>query len=94
MDSDSLNTGILFDFTDRLTGFVQGDFLRVKNRQSDEWNKGKAWAFYTGMKYVLPYGVNIEAGWKHERIAYYERGGNKHTTITGDTIYGHLGFNF
>ncbi|MCD8351041.1 MAG: hypothetical protein LUC93_10570 [Planctomycetaceae bacterium] len=94
MDSDSLNYGASWDIKDNLTVFAQGDYLRVKNRQSDVWHKGKAWAFYTGIRYVMPYGINMEAGWKHERIAYTGRDGDKHTTVTGNMIYGHLGFNF
>lgn len=95
MDSDSFNYGVSYDLTERWTLFAQGDYLRVKNAQNDIWNKATGWAFYTGAVFILPYGVNMEAGWRHEQLTYKGRGGlGRHTKLTGDTLYMHLGFDF
>ena len=94
MDDDSVNAGVAFDLTDQLTFFVQGDYLRVKNDNATTFHKATGWSAYTGLQYRLPYGVNMEAGWRHDRIDYKTRGGQKHEKFTGDTIYAHLGFDF
>ena len=101
-DSDVVNFGASYDINDRMTFFAQGDYVRTKNDQSVFWNKGTGWAFYTGLNYKLPYGVNIEGGWRHEQVTYKGKGGSigrneyqgKHTKYKGDTIYAHLGFDF
>ena len=94
MDADSINYGASYDLTESWTLFAQGDWLRTKNDNSDLWNKGSGWAFYTGAVFTLPYGVNFEAGWRHEQINYKGRTLGRHTKYTGNTIYAHLGFNF
>ena len=103
MDSDVVNFGASFDITSQLTFFAQGDYVRTKNDQSHDWNKGTGWAAYTGLNYKLPYGVNLEAGWRHEQVKYKGRAGDRsssnafhgtHTKYKGDTIYAHLGFDF
>lgn len=94
MDSDSFNFGASFAITDNLLAFAQGDYLQVENRQSDTWNKGTGWAVYTGMIYTLSKGLSLEAGWRHERIAYSDRSGYRHTKIRGNTVYGNVGFGF
>lgn len=107
-DTDLVNAGIKFDFTDQFYMFVQGDYLYGKDKKSDErpygnplganmgydYNKAKGWAGYVGFGYVLPYGVNFEAGYRHEKIDYKGKTGGKHTKYKGDTVYAHLGFNF
>ncbi|MCC8165945.1 MAG: hypothetical protein LIQ31_07300 [Planctomycetes bacterium] len=100
-DSDEVNAGLEFAFTDQFSVYVQGDYLTTKNDQSDLFNKSQGWAGNIGVKYVLPYGVNFEAGWRHEQVKYKNRGvvanladGTNHTKIKNDTIYAHLGFNF
>lgn len=94
MDSDSLTFGVTYDLTAALTLFVQGDYLYVKNSQSSYWNKADGWAVYSGFLYKFPYGVNIEGGWRHERIDYKDRTGDTHSKYKGDFIYAQLGFNF
>lgn len=94
MDSNSFNFGASYALTENLLAFAQGDYLRVMNNQSDTWHKGKGWAIYTGMTYTLAKGLSVEAGWRHERIAYSDRWGDKHTKIQGDTLYWNVGFGF
>ncbi|MCD8349336.1 MAG: hypothetical protein LUC93_01825 [Planctomycetaceae bacterium] len=93
-DSDVLSYGFGFDITEQLTFFAQGDYMRVKNDQGNVWHKATGYAGYAGLIYTLPYGVNLEAGYRHEQISYKDRAGNKHTKAKADTIYAHLGFNF
>ncbi|MCC8189687.1 MAG: hypothetical protein LIP77_03480 [Planctomycetes bacterium] len=98
MDTDTVNYGIAYDFTDQFSWFAQGDFLRAKNKNAQVWYKATGWATYTGVTYTLPYGVNMELGWRHEEIKYKGRSGTDysgtHTKYKGDSIYAHLGFNF
>ena len=107
MDSDLVNAGIMYNFTDQFYAFAQGDYMYIKNDQAgagtaannpifngDPFHKAKGWAGYLGVGYVLPYGANLEVGYKHEKIDYKNRQGNKHTKYKGDIIYAHLGFNF
>ncbi len=94
MDSDTISYGFGFDVTDQLIFFAQGDWMRVKNQQGNLWHKASGWAAYAGLTYTLPYGVNLEAGYRHEVINYKDRNGFKHTKGTADTVYAHLGFNF
>ncbi len=89
LDSDAISYGASFDLNESWSIFAQGDWLRSKIGDS----KGEAWAAYGGIKYVLPYGVNLEAGWKHEQITWKE-GGYKFAKGKGDTAYLHLGFDF
>ena len=35
-----------------------------------------------------------EIGWRHDNVDYKDINGNKHTNVSGDTVYGHLGFDF
>ncbi|MCD8138811.1 MAG: hypothetical protein LUE17_03365, partial [Planctomycetaceae bacterium] len=92
MDSDVLSYGFGFDITEQLTFFAQGDYMKVKNDQAQIWHKATGWAGYAGLIYTLPYGVNLEAGYRHEQFTYKERAGNKHTQAKDDTIYAHLAF--
>lgn len=94
MDSDSLNFGASYDFTSRLTYFAQGDYLYVKNPQSEYWHKATGWAFYTGVVYTLPHGLELEGGWRHEQINYKDRADDRHTVFKADTIYAHLKLRF
>ncbi|MCD8349335.1 MAG: hypothetical protein LUC93_01820 [Planctomycetaceae bacterium] len=93
-DSDVLSYGFGLDITEQLTFFAQGDYMRVKNDQGNIWHKSTGWAGYAGLIYTLPYGVNLEAGYRHEQFSFKDREGNKHTKAKADTIYAHLGFNF
>ncbi len=100
-DSNEVNAGLEFAFTDQFSVYVQGDYLSTKNDQADVFHKSAGWAGNIGIKYVLPYGVNFEAGWRHEQVKYKSRiadgaiaAGEKHTKVKTDTIYAHLGFNF
>lgn len=96
MDSDAVNLGVSCDLSDRLTLFAQGDYLYVDNGHRDVrvWRKSKAWALYTALRYSFPYGVNLEAGWRHEQARYSDRGGYVHTKVRLDTAYAHLGLYF
>ena len=93
-DSDSANFGFSYDLTEALTLFAQGDYLRVKNANSDLWHRAGGWAAYAGFVYTLPYGVNFEMGWRHEWLKYKGRYLGTHTKLSADTVYAHLGFNF
>ena len=93
-DSDVLNYGASYDFTDRFTYFAQGDFLRTKNDQGNVWHKATGWAAYTGLRYTLPYGVNFEVGYRYEQQKYKNRDGVQHTKASGNTVYGRVGFAF
>lgn len=93
MDSHALNFGLSYDFMDRLTAFVQGDWLRTKYDNAGVNLKGQAWAVYAGLQYRLPYGAYFEAGWKHEKNKYKLSGATL-AKIKADTIYGMIGFNF
>ena len=94
MDSDTFNFGFSYDITDSVMFFAQGDIMRVKNDDGVTWHKANAWASYTGLKYTLPYGVELEAGWRHEQSTFKARNGWKHTKSKLDTVYAHLGFQF
>lgn len=94
VDSDLVNAGVKFDFTDQFYGFVQGDYLYVKDGKAMTFHKAKGWAGYVGLGYSFPYGVDVEVGYRHERIDYKDRTGDKHTKYRGDVVYAHLGFNF
>ena len=93
MSSDAFNFGASYDFTEQLTWFVQGDYLRTKYSFMDEDQKGKAWAFYTGLQYSLPYGVSLEAGWKHEQVKFTDRG-VRTGKAKANTLYAMCGFEF
>ncbi len=93
-DSDVLSYGFGLDLTEQLTFFAQGDYMRVKNDQGNVWHKSTGWGGYTGLIYTLPYGANIEAGYRHEQFTFKDRAGVKHTKARADTIYGHFGFSF
>jgi hypothetical protein len=93
-NSDVVSGGFGLKLTDQLTYFAQGDWMRVNNDQGNLWHKANGWGVYTGLTYVLPYGVNLEAGYRHEVIDYKDRAGFKHTKTKADTVYAHLGFSF
>ncbi|MCC8116946.1 MAG: porin family protein [Planctomycetes bacterium] len=100
-DSNEVNAGLEFAFTDQFSVYAQGDYLSTKNDQAMYFYKSSGWAGNIGVKYVLPYGVNFEAGWRHEQVKYKNRAGaakidgqSYHTKVKTDTIYAHLGFNF
>ena len=96
MDSDVLDYGVSFRLTEQIDWFGQGSYMKVKNDHRDVlvWHKATAWQAYTGFRYKLPYGANVEVGYKHEVVNFKDRQGFKHTKATSDSIYGHLGFDF
>lgn len=94
LDIWNINYGVGFDVTDQLKWFYQGDFVYAKNGKANVWHKGEGWSTYTGLRYTIPYGVWMEAGWKHEQMTYKSRAGDKHTKYKGDIIYGAVGFDF
>lgn len=98
MDSDVFLLGAMYDFNKRWTVFAQGEYLRTKNDNADIWHKATGWNIYAGIIYKLPYGAQIEAGYRHENIKYKGQSGTAysgtHTKLTADTIYANLGFNF
>ena len=94
MDSDVLSGALILDLTDRLTLITRADHIRTVNKQSDTWRKGTAWGAYAGLMYTLPYGVMLEAGWRHEVAKYRDANGHRHTKATGDTLYGNVMFAF
>lgn len=93
-DSDVVQVGAMYDFTEKFTLFAMGEWLRTKNDYAAIWHKGEGWNVYTGVRYKVGYGVNLEAGWRHEEIDYKDFRGVKHTSWKADTIYGHVGFDF
>ncbi len=107
VDSDALNFGASFDLTDQFCIFAQGDYVLTKDKLNNNDDRASAWAVYTGLSYTLPYGVNLELGWKHEEVTWKQnigadnagdviRTGNRAKTLKGkaDVIYGQLGFEF
>lgn len=94
MDSDVVSGALIFNLTDRMTLITRADYIRTVNDQSETWRKGTAWGVYAGLSYALPYGVMLEAGWRHEVAKFRNASGNMHTKATGDTIYGNLMFAF
>ncbi len=93
LDSDTISYGASFDLNESWSLFAQGDYLRTKDSYGGISSKDTAWAVYGGIKYLLPYGVNLEAGWKHEEITWKDRGFQQ-AKGKGDTAYLHLGFDF
>jgi len=93
VDSDTISYGGSFDLNDSWTVFAQGDWLRTKDGYAGADDKAESWAAYGGIRYVLPYGINLEAGWKHEQ-AKWKRGGVKILKAKADTAYLRLGFDF
>jgi hypothetical protein len=95
LDSDGLNFGFSYDFTDKVTFFAQGDMLYT-NFDKDWTNhfKSNIWAFYTGLQYKFAYGVLLELGWKHEWVKYKDNTASTLLKAHGDTVYGHVGFTF
>ena len=98
LNTDLVNAGVMYKFTDQFYAFAQGDYLYAKDADvadiTGNIHKAKGWAGYVGMGYELPYGANFEVGYRHEKVDYKNRAGEKHTKYKGDTIYAHLGFNF
>jgi hypothetical protein len=96
LDSDAFNLGASYAFKNGLTLFAQGDYFANENKRREvvDWHKANIWAIYSGMIYKLPYGVNLEMGWRHEEYSYKNRAGFKHTKANVDTVYGHVGFDF
>ncbi len=107
IDSDAINFGASFDLNDQFTFFAQGDYVLTKDKLNSRDDRATAWSFYTGLSYTLPYGVNLELGWKHEEVTWKQnigtdgagnvvRTGNRAKTLKGkaDVIYGQLGFEF
>lgn len=93
LDSDALTFGGSIDLNECWSVFAQGDWLRTKDKYRNLDSKDTAWAVYGGVRYVLPYGVNFEAGWKHEQITW-KNSGTKIAKGKGDTAYVHVGFDF
>lgn len=107
VDSDALNFGASFDLNDQFTLFAQGDYVLTKDKMQNNDDRASAWSVYTGLQYTLPYGVDLELGWKHEEVTWKQnigvdgagsvvRTGNRSKTLKGkaDVIYGQLGFEF
>ncbi len=103
-DYFSVNGGLAYAFTDKVTAFAMGDYV-TSNRQS--WNGWlgdvSGWRSYLGVNYNVGYGVNFEAGWSHEQLKFDRysagvaagaAGGNQKGKISGDTVYGKLAFSF
>lgn len=101
LDADMLQLGLSYGFTDKLSAFGIAEFIRHKNGGAGvdtEWYKSKGWSSYVGLKYNVGYGVNLEAGWRHEELKFKGRGANAglgyHTKAEMDAFYAHLGFSF
>ena len=96
LDSDAFNLGASFAFGNGLTLFAQGDYFTNRNKRAEvqNWYRADIWAIYTGLIYRLPYGVNMELGWRHEQSSFEDRTGFAHTKAKADTVYGHVGFEF
>ncbi len=97
LDAQMLHLGVSYNFTDKLSAFGIAEFMRHKNDKviaDSLWYKSNAWASYVGLKYNVGYGVNLEAGWRHEEIKYKGRSSGTHTKADMDVIYAHLGFSF
>ncbi len=94
LDAQMLHLGVSYNFTDKLSAFGIAEFMRHKNDKATQWYKSNAWASYVGLQYNVGYGVNLEAGWRHEEIKFKGRTGGTHTKADMDVIYAHLGFSF
>jgi hypothetical protein len=97
VDSDSLSYGASFDLSKSWILFAAGDYLRSKDKYQGLGNTATAWAAYAGIRHVLPYGVTLETGFKHERVAWKERINQQRVTTLkgkGNTAYIHVGFRF
>ncbi len=96
LDSDAFNLGASFAFGNGVTLFAQGDYFTNRNKREEvqHWYRADIWAFYTGLIYKLPYGVNMEFGWRHEQSSFKDHTGFAHTKGKVDTVYGHVGFDF
>lgn len=94
-DSDSINYGLGIDLNESLTWYATGDYLRVSNDQSNDWNKANAWAAETGFMYNLPYGVQFKAAWRHDDIKFKGKNGlGTHTKYKSDMFVVQAGFQF
>ncbi len=97
LDAQMLHAGVSYNFTDKLSAYGIAEFMRHKNGRAiadSLWYKSNAWASYIGMKYNVGYGVDLEAGWRHEEIKFKGRNSGTHTKADMDVIYAHLGFSF
>ncbi len=114
VDSDVFSYGAALELAKGLNFFAQGDYVRTtdKLQQVDSAfandDQSLYWTSYVGLQYKLPYGVILEAGWKHESVKWNQnisldangiarsRVGGRMTTVkaAADTIYGHVGFHF
>lgn len=92
-DSDVVNAGFSLGLTDRLSYFAQGDYGRSRYTPKGLSFTGTHYAFYTGLAYELPYGVTLEAGWRHE-YSRWKMNGKVASTGRGDILYANVGFEF
>lgn len=93
-DSDSINYGLGIDINESLTWYATGDYLKVTSDHNVDFNKATGWAYETGLKYTLPYGVDFTAAWRHDNIKFKSRGGDTHTKYKSDMFVVHAGFSF
>lgn len=95
--SDVVNFGFGFDVTERLRFVAQADYLRVGGDDFraplSPFTKTTGWALYPAVRYALPYGVNLEAGYRYETINW-KQSGEKRQSGKMHMFYGQMGFDF
>lgn len=94
--SDSVSFGFGFDLTEDLVFYALADHVSSKSKQGREsyLYKASGWAHEVGLSYSLPYGVSLDASWRHERMTYKDGKGDKHTKLSGDTLIGSVCLEF
>ena len=93
-DSHAVNFGLGVDLTDQLTWYATGDYIRTKNDQGVIWHKATGWAGETGLMFTMPYGVNFQVAYRHDKFKYQARNGVTHSKYKSDMFVMHAGFNF
>lgn len=106
-DSDVVNFGFAYDFTEAFGVHAQGDYLRVKDGKRLDYGDGTfssarkaaGWAGWCGVQYRLPYGASLEAGYKYETITFRNKTNfanydAKRATVTGNTVFAQASFEF
>lgn len=103
LSSDTVNFGFGIRLTEQLKFVAQADYIRLKRGTDAAFTaqdgymsgaKTTGWAFYPALRYTLPYGVNIEAGYRYETLNWKDGAGAKQQEGKLHTVYGQLGFDF
>jgi hypothetical protein len=85
-----INAGVKYDFTDKFSAFVMGDFMRGDAGTDTV----RGWRGQIGGIYTVGNGLWVESGWSHESITTKHAAGDAHAKAKGDTLYTRVVFDF